>query len=51
MIKNIPNKMTQSKLIKIIDEKFKNLYDIFYMPIDKQTKCNKGYAFIYIIED
>ena len=34
MIKNIPNKYTQSMLLEKIDIKHKDNYDFFYLPID-----------------
>jgi RNA recognition motif 2 len=34
MIRNIPNKYTQSMLLEAINKKFANTYDIFYLPID-----------------
>ena len=34
MVRNIPNKYTQSLILEEIDETHKNCYDFFYLPID-----------------
>lgn len=46
MIKNIPRNIIQSYLMEIINKKFKNLFNFFYLPIDFIKKENAGYAFI-----
>ena len=46
MIKNIPRNVIQSYLMEIINKKFKNLFNFFYLPIDFIKKENAGYAFI-----
>lgn len=46
MIKNIPRHIIQSYLMDIINVKFKNLFNFFYLPIDFIKKENAGYAFI-----
>ena len=46
MIKNIPRNIIQSYLMEIINAKFENLFNFFYLPIDFIKKENAGYAFI-----
>ena len=35
--------------MSLIDRKFKNKYDFFYLRMDTQNKCNVGYAFINLM--
>ena len=37
MIRNIPIKFNQKYMVDIIDEKFANQYDYFYLPKDLRT--------------
>ena len=50
MIKNIPNKYTINLFLEEINIDFKDKYDIFYLPIDYENKCNLGFAFINFVE-
>lgn len=56
MIRNIPIKITQNNMMEMINDKFKDCYDYFYLPKDLKTQQGVGYAFInflsplYILE-
>ena len=48
MIRNIPIKYTDEKLIEALNE-FNGKYDCLYMPFDYEKNGNKGYAFINFV--
>lgn len=49
MIKNIPNKYSQTMLLETFDRNHQGHYDFFYLPIDFKNKCNMGYAFLNFV--
>ena len=46
MIRHIPNKYSLKLLTDEINEKFKNKYNLIYLPIDRINCCNLGFGFI-----
>jgi hypothetical protein len=47
MMRNLPNRITEAQLIsEIHGAGFRDTYDFMYMPLDSDTKVNRGYVFL-----
>merc|ERR1711988_1203964 len=46
MIRNIPNKYPQRKLLQVLFDNGITNFDFFFLPVDFRNKCNVGYGFV-----
>mmetsp|Transcript_30985 Transcript_30985/g.68034 ORF Transcript_30985/g.68034 Transcript_30985/m.68034 type:complete len:227 (+) Transcript_30985:78-758(+) len=50
MLRNIPNRFQEEELCEYLDEQgWTGNYDAVFVPLDKRSNCNRGYAFINFV--